>query len=273
VAILLQEKPTVELTTPPTVHTYSLYKCFTMHKLMHFYYACLNHPVVSTFIKAIKARYLQRGPGLTAERIRRHINISVESKQGHMNQVWQGQRSTQPTSATALIVCVCVCVNLTSGALSLSPPVDYRVPGAVLSAHLSTAVNKIKDATLTSPGVLGRLRTLLHPTAPRKIVQLVLLANLEVVVLVLVCDNCRAWRPLLREGPNAPLSCRVQVRWLVPPKRLNRRTPLPHCSHAELIDWSIDDEVCNSLSMHIHIMGNCLQTGCLQHIRQVRVRP
>jgi hypothetical protein len=167
----------------------------------------------------------------------------------------------------------CVCVNLTSGALSLSPLTDYRVPGAVLSAHLSAAVNKIEDATLTSPGVLGRPRTLLHPTAPRKIVQLVLLAHLEVVVLVLVCDNCRARRALLREGPKAPLSCRVQVHWLVPPKRSNRRTPLPHCSRAELIDWSINDEVCDSLSMHLHIMGDCLQTSCIQHIRRARVRP
>ncbi len=102
-----------------------------------------------------------------------------------------------------------MCVNLTSGALSLSPPADYQVPGAVLSAHISAAVIMIMDATLTSPSVLGRPRTLLHPTAPRRIVQLVLLAHLEVVVFVLICDNCRAWRALLRDGPKAPLSCRV----------------------------------------------------------------
>ncbi len=41
-------------TTPPTMHAYSLYKCSTTHKLMYFYYACLNYPVVSTLIKAIK---------------------------------------------------------------------------------------------------------------------------------------------------------------------------------------------------------------------------
>jgi hypothetical protein len=41
-----------------------------------------------------------------------------------------------------------VCVNLTSGVLSLSPLADYQVPGAVLSVHLSAAVNKIKDVTL-----------------------------------------------------------------------------------------------------------------------------
>jgi hypothetical protein len=59
------EKPTIELTTPPTVHAYNLYECSTMHKLMHFYYACLNYPFVSTLIKAINAGYLQGWPGLT----------------------------------------------------------------------------------------------------------------------------------------------------------------------------------------------------------------
>ncbi len=52
-AIPPQEKPTIELTTPPTAHAYSLYECSTTHKLTHFYYACLNYPVVSTLIKAI----------------------------------------------------------------------------------------------------------------------------------------------------------------------------------------------------------------------------
>jgi hypothetical protein len=49
-----------------------------------------------------------------------------------------------------------VCVNSTSDAPSLSPTADYRVPGAVLSRHLGATVNKIKDATLTSPGAQGR---------------------------------------------------------------------------------------------------------------------
>ncbi len=65
VAIPPQEKPTVKLTTLPIVHAYSLYECSTMHKLMHFYYTCLNYPVVSTLIKAIKAGYLRCWPGLT----------------------------------------------------------------------------------------------------------------------------------------------------------------------------------------------------------------
>jgi hypothetical protein len=103
-AIPPQKKPTIELTTPPTTHAYSLYECSTMHKLTHFYYACLNYPIVSTLIKAINAGYLQGWPGLTMDHVCRHINISVQSKQGHMNHVHQGLQSTQPTSATTPIV-------------------------------------------------------------------------------------------------------------------------------------------------------------------------
>jgi hypothetical protein len=92
VTISPQEKPSIELTTPPTAYAYSLYKCSTMHKLTHFCYVCLNYPVVSTLIKAIKAGYLRGWPGLTAEHVQRHIDVLVESKQGHMNQVCLGQR-------------------------------------------------------------------------------------------------------------------------------------------------------------------------------------
>jgi hypothetical protein len=38
-------------------------------------------------------------------------------------------------------VCVCVCVNLASTAPGLSPPADYRVPGAVFQVPLGAAVN------------------------------------------------------------------------------------------------------------------------------------
>ncbi len=58
VTISTQDKPTIKLTTPSTVHAYILYECSTMHKLTHFYYTCLNYPVVSTLIKAINAGYL-----------------------------------------------------------------------------------------------------------------------------------------------------------------------------------------------------------------------
>ncbi len=67
VAILPQDKPTIELTTPPTMHAYSLDGCSTTHKLTHFYYACLNYPFLSTLIKAINAGCLRGWLGLTTD--------------------------------------------------------------------------------------------------------------------------------------------------------------------------------------------------------------
>jgi hypothetical protein len=86
---------------PSTAVANSLYECSTTHKLIHFYYACLNFPVKSTLILAIKAGYLKGFPGLTAARVRCHIDVNVASKRGHMDQVRQGQRSTK-LAATAI---------------------------------------------------------------------------------------------------------------------------------------------------------------------------
>jgi hypothetical protein len=71
---------------------------------MHFYYACLNFPVMSTLIHALNAGYLKGFPGLTADRVHQQIDVSVESECGHMDQVRQGIRSTKPAAATSPIV-------------------------------------------------------------------------------------------------------------------------------------------------------------------------
>jgi hypothetical protein len=88
------EPPTIPLVTPPTSLANSLYECLTTHKLTHFYYACLNFLVLSTLILALTAGYLKGFPGLTADRVRCHIDVSSEYGRGHMDQVRQGQRST-----------------------------------------------------------------------------------------------------------------------------------------------------------------------------------
>jgi hypothetical protein len=136
VAIPPQDTPTIELPTPPTAHAYSLYKCSTTHKLMHFYYACLNYPVVSTLIKAINAGYLRGWPGLTSDRVHRHINVSVKSKQGHMNQVPQGLQSMQPTSAT-------VPIALPSNQVDSNMDNAPQVPANICTHHVFMTVHLI----------------------------------------------------------------------------------------------------------------------------------
>jgi hypothetical protein len=90
--------------SPTTAVANSLCECSNTHKLIHFYFACLNFPVKSTLILAIKAGYLKGFPGLTVDRVRRHINIDVASKRGHMDQVRQGRRSSKRASSSIPIV-------------------------------------------------------------------------------------------------------------------------------------------------------------------------
>ncbi len=109
----------------------------------------------------------------------------------------------------------------------------------MISAHLSAAVNKIKDAALMSHGVLGKPRTLLHPTKPRKIVQLVLLAYLEVVVLVLICDDCRGLEGPAEGGAESPSLLLCPSPLAGPTKKVKPANPssslLPHRAH-RLVD-------------------------------------
>jgi hypothetical protein len=95
---------TIALATPPTTWANSLYECSTTDYLTHFYYACLNFPIMSTLILTLNAGYLKGFPGITADRVRQHLDVSVESKRGHMDQVRQGIRSTKPATATSPIV-------------------------------------------------------------------------------------------------------------------------------------------------------------------------
>ncbi len=136
---------------------------------------------------------------------------------------------------------------------------------------LGAAVNKIKGATLTPPNTQARaLRVCIPSSRNRGSIGIGLRSPTSFLVLVL--NNCRLCS--LRGGePKAPLPCQVQVHRLIPPKRLNRRTPFPHRSRTKFPDWSIYDEICHSLSTYAHIMGNHLQTGFFQHIHQARVQP
>jgi hypothetical protein len=59
---------------------------------------------VLTLILALNTGYLKGFLGLTADRVCQHIDVSVESECGHMDQVRQGIRSTKPSAATIPIV-------------------------------------------------------------------------------------------------------------------------------------------------------------------------
>ena len=49
-------------------------------------------------VKTITAGYFKGWPGLTASRVRGFIKVVEETEMGHMDQQWQGTRSTKPVS-------------------------------------------------------------------------------------------------------------------------------------------------------------------------------
>ena len=103
-------RPLIPLTTTPTgiamsapttakvteAQANSLYECSNTHQLIYYYYACLNYPVPLSLLQAIDSGYFRGWRGFTSPRVRRHITGSPESAMGHMDQVRQGTRSTQP---------------------------------------------------------------------------------------------------------------------------------------------------------------------------------
>jgi hypothetical protein len=98
-----------------------MYECSTTHKQTHFYYACLDFHIVSTLILALNIGYLKQFLGLTANRVRRHIDVSIESKRDHMDQVRQGIRSTKPATAASPIVRPANCVDTNMDAAPQEP--------------------------------------------------------------------------------------------------------------------------------------------------------
>jgi hypothetical protein len=132
---------------------------------------------------------------------------------------------------------------------------------------------KIESATLKLPSAQARALHASASPSPRNCGSMSIRLSSPTLILVIVLNKCRAWRVLQWEGPKAPLPCQIQIHWLVPPKRSNRQTPLPHHSRTEFPDWSINNKICYGLPMNAHIMCNRLQPGLFQHIRQARLRP
>ena len=136
----------------------------------------------------------------------------------------------------------------------------HSSPSAVVAA-----VNKFKIATLTLPSAQGRPLTCLHPTFPRKCCSTDTWSHTKLQSSSLSSTIAGPARALRREE-QAPLLRQIKIHRLIPPKQSDRRTPPSHCSRTEFPDRLIHDKICDGLPAHVHIMGDCLQTGGLQHL-------
>jgi hypothetical protein len=111
-------RPPIPLTTTPTgiamatpttdkvteAQANSLYECSNTQQLMQYYYACLNYPIPSSLLQAMDGGYFRGWRGVTSQRVQRHIKGSPESAMGHLDQVRQGTRSTQPRTPTGATI-------------------------------------------------------------------------------------------------------------------------------------------------------------------------
>ena len=71
--------------------------------IKYLHQACWS-PVTSTWTAAIDAGYFATWPGLTAKRVRKHLDKAIATSKGHMKQIRQGLRSTkqkEPSVMTA----------------------------------------------------------------------------------------------------------------------------------------------------------------------------
>ena len=82
---------------PPTHTANNVYQLTRKKDLVQYMHAACFSPVPTTWCAAINAGSFNTWPGLTAELVRLHLPKSIATIKGHMQQVQQGLRSTQPT--------------------------------------------------------------------------------------------------------------------------------------------------------------------------------
>ena len=73
---------------------YNAYHQKSVVQLMVYLHACMNAPVVKTYINAIKKGWLATFLGLTVEAVQRHVPKIIPTTMGHLHRVRQTVQST-----------------------------------------------------------------------------------------------------------------------------------------------------------------------------------
>ena len=88
----------VQHTDGTPLHTANAAAGYTLRAipdLVTYYHAAAGYPVKATWIRAIKRGHYIGWPGLTAERVLKHLRPKMETTMGHMHKVKQGVQTTQ----------------------------------------------------------------------------------------------------------------------------------------------------------------------------------
>ena len=64
--------------------------------MIKFYHRCFYLPVIATWKAAIRKSFFASWPGLTCAAVDKYLDKSISTVKGHLRQVQQGVRSTQP---------------------------------------------------------------------------------------------------------------------------------------------------------------------------------
>jgi hypothetical protein len=86
----------------PVVKANSLYECDNTYQLINFYHATMNHPVVSTLVKATNKGYLKGFANLKSHQVCQHIKVKDKTERGHMDQLPQGKQTTKTGSPAGI---------------------------------------------------------------------------------------------------------------------------------------------------------------------------
>jgi hypothetical protein len=163
---------------------------------------------MSTLILALNAGYLKGFPGLTADRVRQHIDASVESKRGHMDQVQQGIQSTKPAATTSPIVLQANLVNTNMDAAPQEPTNERTYHVFMTICKVTGTVSSNQSGRLPVTSNCGNMYVALFYVYDPNYIKSVPIKNrskeelLQAYTEVYVWLTTRGYRPLLHKVDN-----------------------------------------------------------------------
>jgi hypothetical protein len=86
----------IPLQIAPEHYAHNVYEQKSIQDTITYLHACCFSPVQDTWFKAIQNGNFATWPSITVENVRKYVPKSDATAKGHMNQIRQNIRSTQP---------------------------------------------------------------------------------------------------------------------------------------------------------------------------------
>ena len=81
-------------------------------QVIQYYHAAARFPTKATWLKAINIGFFATWPMLIAKAVAKYFLESNETQKGHMQQQWQGVKSTQERRERKQIYCPCTTTQI-----------------------------------------------------------------------------------------------------------------------------------------------------------------